>query len=107
MSKLNETQLQSVKNRVEDIQSVIQLITQTLVSESQTDLVIVPNDDECGIYSIYFGDALMQNVEGSFLEARNVLQGVSKKMRTKREKLRHRIDVLKIELKYYLSLMEE
>ena len=100
MSKLNENQLRSVKNRVKDIQ----LIIQTFVFETQTDLVIVPNGDK---YGIYLGDTLVQNVSGSFIEANNVLQGVAQKMRTKREEQRHQIDVLKIELKYYLRLMEE
>ena len=100
MSKLNENQIHAIKNRVKDIQ----LISQTFFSEPQTDLVIVPNGDK---YGIYLGDVLIQNVEGSFIEASNVLQGVAQKMRTKREEQRHQIDVLKIELKYYLSLLDE
>ena len=100
MSKLNENQIHAIKNRVKDIQ----LISQTFFSEPQTDLVIVPNGDK---YGIYLGDVLIQNVEGSFIEASNVLQGVAQKMRTKREEQRHQIDVLKIELKYYLNLMDE
>ena len=72
--------------------------------ESPCDLLIIPNGDK---YGIYLGDALVQNVEGSFIEASNVLQGVAQKIRARREEQRHQIDVLKIELKYYLSLIEE
>ena len=104
MSKLNEKQFHSVQNRAKDIQLMIQMITQILVLESQTDLVIVPNG---GKYDIYLGDALVQTVSGSFIGASKVLQGIAQKRRTKREKHRHRIAELKIELKYYLSLMDE
>lgn len=98
MKRLNEKQLRSVKNRVQNIQLMINAF------EYPSDLLIIPNGDK---YGIYLGDALVQNVSGSFIEASNMLQGVAQKMRTKREEQRHQIDVLKIELKYYLSLMEE
>ena len=67
-------------------------------------LSIIPNEDK---YGIYLGDDLMQNVEGSFIEASNALNGVAQKLRVQREEQRHQIDVLKMELKYYLSLMGE
>ena len=98
MKRLNEKQLRSVKNRVQNIQLMINAF------EYPSDLLIIPNGDK---YGIYLGDALMQNVEGSFIEASNALQGVAQKIRAHREEQRHQIDVLKIELKYYLSLMEE
>lgn len=75
--------------------------------EYPSDLLIIPNGDK---YGIYLGDDLMRNVEGSFIEASNALpalQGVAQKIRAHREEQRHQIEVLKIELKYYLSLMEE
>ena len=72
--------------------------------EHSSDLLIIPNGDK---YDIYLGDALMQNVEDSFLEARNALQCVAKKISAHREEQRQQIDVLKIELKYYLGLMEK
>ena len=69
-----------------------------------SDLLIIPNRDK---YSIYLGDALMQNVEGSFIEANNALQGVAQKIRAHREEQRNQMDALKIEREYYLSLMKE
>ena len=96
--RLNEKQLRSVKNRVQNIQSMIHAF------EHPSDLLIIPNGDK---YGIYLGDDLMQNVEGSFLEASNVLEGVTRKIRAHREEQRHQIDALKNELKYYLSLMEK
>ena len=98
MKRLNEKQLLSVKNRVQKIQLVINEF------EHPSDLLIIPTGDK---YGIYLGDALIQNVEGSFIEASNALQGVAQKIMAHREEQRHQIDVLKIELKYYLSLMEE
>ena len=98
MKRLNEKQLYAVKNRVQNIQLMINEF------EYPSDLLIIPNGD---MYSIYLGDALMQNVEGSFAEADNALQSVARKIKVRREGQRHKIDALKIELKYYLSLMEE
>ena len=98
MKQLNEKQLQSVKNRVLIIQSMINAF------EHPSDLLIIPNVDE---YGIYLGDALMQNVEGSFKEANNALQSVARRIKARREEQRYRIDALKIELTYYLSLIEE
>ena len=102
MSKLNENQLHAVKNRVHKLQ--LSRLTIINAFESPSDLLIIPNGDK---YGIYLGDTLVQNVSGSFIEANNVLQGIAQKMRTKREEQRYQIDALKIELKYYLSLMEE
>lgn len=69
-----------------------------------SELLIIPNGNK---YGIYLGDALMQNVEGSFIEASNALQGVAQKIKARREEQSHQMDALKIELKYYLSLMEK
>lgn len=96
--RLNEKQLYAVKNRVRDIQLMIDAF------EYPADLLIIPNVDK---YDIYLGDALMQNVEGSFIEASNALQGVAQKIKEHREEQRHQIDALKIELKYFLSLIEK
>ena len=98
MKRLNEKQLQSVKNRVHNLQLMISELINAVKYSS--DLLIIPNGDK---YGIYLGDALIQNVEGSFIEAK----GVAQKIRAHREEQIHQIDVLKIELKYYLSLMEE
>ena len=98
MKRLNEKQLYSVKNRVRDIQFMINEF------EYPSDLLIIPNVDK---YGIYLGDTLMQTVEGSFIEANNDLQGVAQKIKARREEQRPQIDALKIELKYYLSLMEK
>ena len=83
MKQLNEKQLQSVKNRVLIIQSMINAF------EHPADLLIIPNVDE---YGIYLGDALMQN--GS----------VAQRIKARREE---QLDALKIELTYYLSLIEK
>ena len=72
--------------------------------EGPLDLLIIPNGDK---YGLYLGDALIQNVEGSFMEASHAMHGVAKKIMAHREEQRHQIHVLKIELKYYLSLMKE
>ena len=98
MKGLNEKQLYSVKNRVRDIQLMIDAF------EHPSDLLIIPDGDK---YSIYLGDALMQNVEGSFKEANNALQSVARRIKARREEQRYRIDALKIELTYYLSLIEK
>ena len=81
--RLNEKQLYSVKNRVQNIQSKINAF------EYPSYLSIIPNVDE---YGIYLGDALMQN--GS----------VAQRIKARREE---QLDALKIELTYYLSLIEK
>lgn len=72
--------------------------------ECPPDLLIIPNGDK---YGIYLGDDLMQNVEDSFIEASKALQDVAQKISARREEQILQIDALKIELTYYLSLMEE
>lgn len=103
MKRLNEKQLQSVKNRVQNIQLMINAF-EINAFEYPSYLLIIPNGDK---YGIYLGDALMRNVEGSFIDASNALQGVAQKIRAHREEQRPQIDVLKSELKYYLNLMDE
>ena len=98
MKRLNENQLHSVKNRVQKIQLMINAF------EYPSDLLIIPNGDK---YGIYLGDDLMRIVEGSFTEANNALQSVTRKIKVRREEQRPKIEALKIELTYYLSLMEE
>ena len=98
MKQFNKKQLQFVKNKVQKIQLMINAF------EYPSDLLIIPNGDK---YGIYLGDDLMQIVEGSFTEANNALQRAARKIKVRREEQRPKIEALKIELTYYLSLMEE